>query len=394
VSASGGQQGDLYVYGLPSMKMVAEIPIFTEDQAWAWRTEDTKIRDMMTRPRTGEVVTIGDTHHPAMSRTNGVYDGRWIFVNDKLYGRIARVDLDSFRTGQILWLPNIPGGIHGFGISPNTDLAVANFELERWPTFIDDIKSRGIEADKFEGPLVGGFAGIDIDSAGNMTNAWQVWSPWQHDLMRIGWGDSDGWIINTTYNSERAVETVPMFAREEDYVFFWRRKSIEDAVAARNHIASVESPDVPIVSWQDIEVYSAKVPLNPHGIDVSPTGKYMFVGGKATSLVVVLDFEKVQQAITEKRFMGEEFGVPILDTEFVRAATMDLGLGATHIEFDDKGFAYVGFFVDSDIKKIPLGGPHLEQHGLDPWQAAEVIPYSVGHLLFLAETRPCPSAST
>ena len=382
VFASGGQQGGLYVYGLPSMKMMAEIPIFTTDQAWGWRVEDTKIRDMLTDPQTGKVATIGDTHHPAMSRTNAIYDGRWVFINDKMYGRVARVDLDSFRTGQVLWLPNIPGGIHGFGISPNTDLAIANFELERWPSFVDNIKDRGVETDMLEGPLVGGFAGIGIDAAGTMTNDWQVWSPWQHDMLRIGWGESDGWIMNTTYNSERAVETVPMFGREEDYVFFWRRSSIEDQVTAGNTIASDEAPDVPIVSWQDIEVYAAKVPLNPHGIDVSPTGKYMFIGGKATSLVVVLDFEKIEQAIADQRFEGEEFGVPILESDFVRTATMDLGLGPTHIEFDDKGFAYVGFFVDSDIKKVPLGGPHAEQHGMTPWELAEVIPvhYSVGHL--------------
>ncbi|MDP6420480.1 MAG: hypothetical protein QF672_04045 [SAR202 cluster bacterium] len=384
VFASGGQQGGLYVYGLPSMKMVAEIPIFTSDQAWGWRPEDAKVGNMMTDPYSGDLVTLGDTHHPALSRTDALYDGRWVFINDKLYGRVGRVDLNTFRAGQVLWLPNLSGGVHGFGVSPDTDLAVANIEFAQWPEFVDDIAARGVETDLIEGPYVGGFSGIGIDGAGTMTNSWQVWSPWQHDMLRIGWGDSDGWIMNTTYNSERAVSTVPMFGREEDYVYFWRTKSIEDAVTAGNSITSEEAPDVPVVAWQDVEVYAAKVPLNPHGIDVSPSGKYIFIGGKATSLVVVIDIEKVGQAIAEQKFEGDEYGVPILDSEFVRTATMDLGLGPTHIDFDDKGFAYVGFFVDSDIKKVPLGGAaNIQKHNMDPWKVAEVIPvhYSVGHLM-------------
>ncbi len=201
--------------------------------------------------------------------------------------------------------------------------------------------------------------------------------------MRIGWGDFDGWIFNTSYNTERATGTVGMFGRDQDYMLIWNRQSIEDAVAAGNFITSEQAPDVPVISYADVEVYAVKVPLNPHGVDVSPTGRYMFIGGKATSLVDVVDWDKAKVAIAEQRFEGEEFGVPILDTEFVRAASMDLGLGPTHIDFDDRGYAYVAFFVDSDVKRIPMGGPHASQHNKDPWTVAEVIPvhYAVGHLM-------------
>ncbi len=383
VFASGGQQGGFYVYGLPSMKMVAEIPMFTVDQAWGWRTEDPKVREMLTNPWTGELATVGDTHHASMSKTDAVYDGRWVFINDKIYGRVGRVDLDTFRTEQILWIPNITGGVHGFNVGPNTDVAMLNIEFEQLPEFADQISARGVDIDLLEGPYLGGFAGIDIADDGTMSNAFQVWSPWQQDMVRIGWGESEGWVVNTVYNSERATGTVGMFEREDDYVFFWRQQSITDAIDSGNYITSEQAPDVPVIPWDDVEVYAAKVPLNPHGIDVSPTGRYMFVGGKATSIVTAIDFEKVLQAIEEERFEGEEFGVPILETEFVRAATMDLGLGPTHIDFDDKGMAYIGFFVDSDVKTVPLGGSYTDLHGKEPWKVSEVIPvhYSVGHLM-------------
>ena len=384
VFASGGQQGGVYVYGVPSMKYLSEIPIFVEDQAWGWTTEDIEIRKMLTNPWTGELITRGDTHHPSMSKTDGKYDGRWLFINDKQHARIGRVDLDTFRTGQILWIPNTTGGVHGFNVGPDTTLAVQNFEHEQYPekAIRDHL---GLAIDPIKGPYVAGVAGINIAGDGTMSNAWQVWGPWQFDMARIGWGDSDGWIMTTAYNTERATDAVGMFQRDQDYLFFWNIASIKKAIAEKKYVTTQQAPDVPVVSWKDVEVYVTPIPLNPHGLDISPTGKYFLTSGKATTLIAAVDIEKVLQAIKDGKVIGEEFGVKILDPNSVRAATMDLGMGPTHIEFDDKGYAYVGFFVDSDIKKIALGGPYEKLHGQKDkvWKVVDVLPahYSVGHMV-------------
>ncbi|MBI4311470.1 MAG: hypothetical protein HY681_06780 [Chloroflexi bacterium] len=384
VFASGGQQGGMYVYGVPSMKYLSEIPIFVEDQAWGWVAEDPKIRQMLTNPWTGELITRGDTHHPSASKTNGVYDGRWVFVNDKQHARIGRVDLDTFRTGQILWIPNTTGGVHGFNVGPDTKLAVQNFEHEQYPekAIRDHL---GLAIDPIKGPYVAGVAGIRIADDGTMSNGWQVWGPWQFDMARIGWGDSSGWLMTTAYNTERATDAVGMFQRDQDYLFFWNLASIEKAIADKKYVTTEQAPDVPVVSWKDVEVYVTPIPLNPHGLDISPTGKYFLTSGKATTLIAAVDIEKVLLAIKDQKVIGEEFGVKILDPDFVRAATMDLGMGPTHIEFDDKGYAYVGFFVDSDIKKVALGGPYVKLHGQQDkvWKVVDVLPahYSVGHLV-------------
>lgn len=381
VFASGGQQGGFYVYSIPSMKLIQEIPIFEPTASTGWRLTNPKVREMLTNPWTGEVATGGDTHHPAISKTNGVYDGRWVFINDKMYARVARVDLTTFRAAQVIWVPNVKGGMHGVHISPNSDLIVANIELEQYPdkVILDHLD---VPTDLIEGPYVSCVAGINVAEDGAMENTWQVWGPWQFDMARIGWGKMDGWIVNTAYNTERSTNLVGMFKRPEDYVFFWNIKSIEEAVKNKKYVTTKQAPDVPVVAWKDVEVYAVPCPLNPHGVDVSPTGRYAVAGGKATTIVRMIDFEKVKQAIAEKRFSGEEFGVKIIDKEF---ATLDIdaGLGPTHIEFDNKGFAYVGFFVDSDVKKITLGPPYTERHQMEPWQVVETIPchYSVGHLM-------------
>lgn len=381
VFASGGQQGGIYVYTLPTMKLLSEIPVFEPTARWGWEVSNLKVREMLTNPWTKEVVTRGDTHHPALSKTDGVYDGRWLFINDKLHARLARIDLSTFRTEEVLWVPNVKGGMHGAHISPNSDLLVANIELEQYPaqSILDYLK---LPVDMLKGPYVSCLAGIDVTKEGRMQNSWQVWGPWQFDMLRIGWGKMDGWMVNTAYNTERSVNLVGMFQRPEDYMFFWNIESIKKAIKEGKYITTEQAPEVKVIAWKDVEVYAVACPLNPHGVDVSPTGKYAVVSGKATTLVRFVDFEKVRQAISEKRFVGEEFGIKVIDKDYV-SVDVDAGLGPTHIEFDDQGFCYVGFFVDSDIKKISLGPPYTEKHKMEPYQVAETIPvhYSVGHLM-------------
>ncbi|MFQ6675838.1 MAG: hypothetical protein ACE5LH_05780 [Fidelibacterota bacterium] len=381
VFASGGQQGGLYVYSLPSMKLIQEIPIFEPTASTGWTLSNPFVKKLLTNPRTGKVAVGGDTHHPAISKTDGVYDGRWLFINDKVYSRVARVDLSTFRTAEILWIPNVKGGMHGAHVGPNSKLLIANIELEQYPVkkIRDYLK---VPMDEVNGPYSSCLTGVDIDGDGKMKNAWQVWGPWQFDMVRVGWGEMDGWLVNTAYNTERSTNVVGMFERPEDYIFFWNIESIRKAVREGKYITTEEAPDVPIVAWRDVEVYAVPCPLNPHGVDVSPTGSYAIVGGKATTIVRMVDFRKVKEAIAQKRFQGEEFGVKVIDKEFV-SLDIDAGMGPTHIEFDDKGFFYVGFFVDSDVKKITLGPPYTEKHQMEPWQIVDVIPchYSVGHLM-------------
>jgi len=381
VFASGGQQGGIFVYTIPTMKLLAEIPVFEPAPRWGWTLDNPFVKKLLTNPWTGEVITGGDTHHPALSKTNAVYDGRWLFINDKVHARIARINLSTFRAEEVVWVPNVSGGMHGAHVGPNTRILVANIELEQYPEkkILDYL---GVPVDLIKGPYVSCIVGIKVDDNGHMKVAWEVWGPWQFDMVRVGWGEMDGWFVNTAYNTERSVNTVGMFQRPEDYIFFWNLASIEKAIEERKYITTHQAPDVPVIKWTDVEVYAVPCPLNPHGVDVSPTGRYAVVGGKATTIVRIVDFKKVKQAISEKRFMGEEWGVKVIDKKFV-ARDIDAGLGPTHVEFDNRGFCYVGFFVDSDIKKITLPEPYTELHNMEPYQVVEVIPvhYSIGHLL-------------
>src|SRR5690625_6828819 len=88
------------------MRHIKTIPVFNPNAAYGYGYDD-KTREML-----GDL-TWGDVHHPGLSKTDGVYDGRWLFVNDNAHNRVARIDLRDFKTKQILGPLHNTVGNHG-----------------------------------------------------------------------------------------------------------------------------------------------------------------------------------------------------------------------------------------------------------------------------------------
>ena len=84
---SGGFNGQVSVYGLPSGRMLKLIPVFSQhaENGWGYN-EETK---PMLETSYG-FVPWDDTHHAELSQTNGVPDGRWLFINGNNTPRVAR----------------------------------------------------------------------------------------------------------------------------------------------------------------------------------------------------------------------------------------------------------------------------------------------------------------
>jgi nitrous-oxide reductase len=128
-------------------------------------------------------------------------------------------------------------------------------------------------------------------------------------------------------------------------------------------------------------LFFAPEPKSPHGVDVTPGGEYIVVGGKLDPHVTVYSFEKIQKAIAAGASERDPYGVPILKLEDVVEAQVELGLGPLHTVFDDKGFGYTSMFLDSAVAKWTLGGPYRKD-GKEPWKLVEKLPvhYNIGHI--------------
>lgn len=361
---SGGHSGQVYIYGVPSMRHLATIPVFTPYPATGYGF------DKESKAMLGGF-TWGDAHHPSLSETNGDYDGRWLFISDNANNRMARIDLTDFKTRQVLGpIPNVSGNHCSSFVTENTEyvLAGSRFSVPLPKGTYEKIEDY---ATKYKGIV----AGIAVDpKSGTMSLGWEVlMPPFDYDLGDAGKGPSAEWGFWTCYNSERAIGKLEVTStqKDRDYVAMVNWKAAEKAI--RDGKAKTIG-GVKVIDPKDAEgvVYLMPAAKSPHGVDVSPDGKYIVASGKLQSITTVFNFEKMMTAIQKKDFTGNEDGIPVLNYDAIKDAEVNVGLGPLHTQFDDKGYAYTSLFVESAVAKWKLG----------TWEVLDKIPvsYNIGHL--------------
>jgi nitrous-oxide reductase len=361
--SSGGHSGQVYVYGLPSMRHISTIPVFTPYPAIGYGFDDD------SKAMLGGL-TWGDVHHPALSETKGDYDGRWLFVNE-MNGRIARIDLRDFKTKQIFGpVPNVSGNHSGAFVTPNTEYAMMGTRFS-----IPLPKGTYAPIDKYATEYKGVLAAVKIDEkSGQMSLGFQIlMPPFDFDLGDAGKLASDGWMFWSSYNTERATGKLEVTStqRDRDYIAAvnWRAAEKAAAEGRGDVIGGVRVLDPKKVPNL---VYLIPCGKSPHGVDVSPDGKYIVGSGKLQGVTTVFNFEKILTAIRNEDYTADEDGVPVLKYESVKDAEVPVGLGPLHTQFGTDGYAYTSLFVDSAITKWKLG----------TWEVVDKAPmsYSIGHL--------------
>ena len=368
---SGGHSGQVYVAGVPSMRHIATIPVFAPYPATGYGF-DAESKAMLGG------YTWGDVHHPALSKTKGDYDGRWLFVNDNANNRLARVDLRDFKTHQILGpIPNSSGNHGSAFVTENSEYALVASRFS-----IPIPHGTYAPTSKYATDYKGILSGVKIDSAtGTMSVAWQIMTPpFDWDLAATGREISADWVVWSSYNTERATGRLEVTAsqRDRDYITFvnWRKAVAASAAGKGKMIGGAR-----VLNPREVPGMMYLVPLakSPHGADFSPDGRYVVGGGKLAPYVTVFDFQKFLSAVAANDTAGNEDGIPVLKYESIRVAEVPVGLGPLHTQFDDQGYAYTSLFVESAIAKWKLG----PFDGKDSALVVAKIPvhFSVGHLV-------------
>ncbi len=390
---SGGYSGQLSVYGIPSGRHLYTIPVFSQAPTNAYGYSE-ESKPMLNT--THGFVPWGDAHHPELSQTDGVPDGRWIFINENNTPRIARINLSTFTTDEIIEIPNSAGNHASSFVTPNTEYVSA---ATRFSVPMDDenLNNEDVPISEYKEHFKGTLSFIKVDDEGKMNVDFQILVPgFNYDLSHAGKGPSDGWAFFTSYNSEQAHTLLEVNASKNDKDFIaavnWR-KAAEYAAAGegkmvegkhyRNymdhntHSAKSELiEEVRVLDPSELEgiIYFLPTPKSPHGVDVDPSGRYIVAGGKLSTVIPVHSFEKMEQAIENEDFEGEIDGIPVLNYDSILHGEVENpGLGPLHTEFDDKGYAYTTAFISSEIVKWDLETTEV----LDRIETY----YSPGHLM-------------
>lgn len=386
---SGGFSGQMACYGLPSGRLLRVIPVFAVDPEKGWGySEETK---PMLNTSHG-FVPWDDLHHPEMSQTNGEVDGRWVFGNANNTPRVARIDLKTFRTAEIIELPNSAGNHSSPFITENTEYVVAGTRFSVPP----DNANGDVPINTYKQNFKGYLSFISVGKEGNMDIAFQIECPGVNfDLSHAGKGKSHGWFFFSCYNTEQANTLLEVNASQRDKDFImavnWKKaeeyvkagkgkkipaKYVHNVYSEETHSATSEmKSEVLVLDSRELKdiCYMMPCPKSPHGCDVDPTGEYIVGSGKLAALIPVFSFDKMQKAIAGKQYDGEYEGIPVIKYEAALYGEVKKpGLGPLHTEFDGKGNAYTTFFVSSEVVKWSI----------QDLKVLDRVPtyYSVGHL--------------
>ena len=382
--SSGGQSGQVIVYAIPSMRILKYIGVFTPEP-WQGYGFDEGSKKVLAQGRIdGKDITWGDTHHPAISETNGEYDGQFLFINDKANPRIAVIDLRDFETKQIVVNPIFKSEHGGTFVTTNTEYVI---EAAQYAAPLENKKFYPLE--EFNEKYRGGITYWKFDRKEGRINTAKSFSlelpPYSQDLSDAGKGVSDGWSFTNSFCSERYVGGIekgrPPYeagcsAKDTDYMHVINWKKAAELVAAGKG-KKINGHDVLMMETAIKEgiLFLIPEPKSPHGVDVTPDGSKIIVAGKLDTHVSVYSFEKIQAAIKAGHFESKDpYGIPVIAMKDALHTQVSLGLGPLHTQYDSKPcVAYTSLYVDSQVAKWN----YCEGKVLDKIS----VHYNIGHLM-------------
>jgi len=324
---SGGHSGEVRILGLPSMRELMRIPVFNVDSATGWgiTNESKRIKGDSAH------LFTGDSHHPHMSMTDGRYNGKYVFINDKANTRVARIRCNVMKTDKMLTIPNVQA-IHGLRVQkvPETKYVVCNGEFEipmnnDGKASLEDVSTyrslfNVIDAEKME-------VAFQVMVDGNLDNT---------DA------DYDGkYFASTCYNSEMGMNLAEMITAERDHVVVFNLARCEEALKAGNY-KTYNGNNVPVLDGRKGSELTRYIPVpkSPHGLNTSSDGKYFVANGKLSPTVSVIAINKLDDLFNDS-----------IQPRDTIVAEPELGLGPLHTAFDNRGNAYTTLFLDSQIAK-------------------------------------------
>ena len=383
VFSSGGQSGQMIVYGVPSMRILKYIAVFTPEPWQGYGYDVDSLKVLRQGNIRGREINWGDTHHPGLSEKNGKYDGKWLVINDKANPRIAVIDLADFETKQIVVNPVFKSAHGGAFFTQDSDYII---EAAQYAAPFDN-NYHPIE--EYKETYRGGVTMWKFDTKNGRIKPKDSFTlelpPYMQDLSDAGKNASNGWGFTNSFNTEMYTGGIEvgmppfeagMSRNDTDFLHVYNWKKLAKLAKSKANYKMVNGMKIISIKTavKNNAIFLIPEPKSPHGVDVSPDGEYITVCGKLDTHASVYKWSKIKKLIKAKKYIGKDpYGIPILSMKDSLHGQVELGLGPLHNQYSNvDGEIYTSLYVDSQIVKWNYKTLKV----LDK----ENVHYNVGHL--------------
>lgn len=331
-----GNSGTMIVYGIPSMRIYKYVGVFAPEPWQGYGFDDESSLMLKKNSPDNRIYTYGDMRYPALSETDGKYDGKYLFYADGANSRIALLGLDDFETKQVL--PNLlfKNSFPGVAVTQNTEYIIQSSQYPApWDlksTSMDDFKS-GITFWKFYAPEEATESGHHIGRMIREESFTLELPAFEMDYFDAGRLASHGYVAGIARKAGDSYIYVVDFTKLESApkstVHQTNVVALEDALKA-NAVALIKL---------DADISKVKVSANGNFLVTASDNSHVF------------DFAKIKDAMANKTFNGAADGnIPLIDAAGVLHGSLELGNGAVDVIFDYReNVAYTSLYDDKKI---------------------------------------------
>ncbi|MDY0075782.1 MAG: hypothetical protein RBR87_00785 [Bacteroidales bacterium] len=335
-----GNSGTMIVYGLPSMRIYKYVGVFSPEPWQGYGFDDESTLMLKKGSLDNTLLKYGDMRFPALSETNGKYNGKYLFYSDGANSRIALLGLDDFETKQVLMHPLFINAYPGVAVSQNNDYV---FQSSEYPTPWDHREANveteyllkfksGITAWKFEDTDDAAGSGHHVGRLLKEKSFTLELPPLTLGYFDVGRGANDGLLVG--------------LASFEDQNFVY----VYDYLKARSLQTKTinEFEVIPFETAIEAGVF-ALIPVDQTAmsIKVDPSDKYFIT---AANTAQVFDFAKLKTILEQKTYENDLLGIPQISSESVLHGSLNLGDKVIDLAFDYRpNVAYASVYNDKKI---------------------------------------------
>ena len=331
-----GNSGTMIVYGIPSMRIYKYVGVFSPEPWQGYGFDDESMLMLKKGSSDNRINTYGDMRYPALSETNGKYNGKYLFYSDGANSRIALLGLDDFETKQVLQHPLYISCYPGVAVTQNNEYVIQSSQYSApWDnksTDVADFKS-GVTFWKFHDTEDASESGHHVGRMIKEESLTLELPAYTLDFFDAGKAISDGYVVGIADKDNShylyVIDYKKLESAEKGLVNDFTVVSIDAAVSA-NAVAFIE------------------IPAKAQKVKVSPDGKYFIT---ASDEAFVFDFAKVKDAMANGTYSGNADGnIPLIETNAVKHGSLALGDGVVDLIFDFRdNVAYSSIYNEKKI---------------------------------------------